>query len=335
MFILVRIYEGDRTPYYVHNDPNIYTRTGNITDPIDLASPEAVEILFGKKEKAELARNNYIRRANEVYVAAVANGEKQRLKLIAVEKAKYQSEVERAKQQGIPPKQYSSQYYQHKLGSEVSMFTMLLQPYYPKKALESPRKIKSDIDKIRYKSGSAQFPESTLIPIQDGLLNFNHSWIGSISCHELFSNGLMFLSVDVLRQDVEYGRRINIEGIAAYYFILLKAARNYYQYLKYQGSIYGFMRLEAINGAKLKRIVPNGYRSGFFWDEENEVPLMNEYEWKIEIDTSLLNSDISLQNHFISVVQEIYWSLGYEDIPEELLKSFLKDHGWLIETVQV
>ena len=45
VFILIRIFEGDRTPYYVQNDSNLWVRTGNIRNPIDIASPDYTEIL--------------------------------------------------------------------------------------------------------------------------------------------------------------------------------------------------------------------------------------------------------------------------------------------------
>ena len=79
VFILVRIFEGDRTPYYVQNDANLYIRTGNITDLIGLASPEAAELLFGKKTKAEIARHNFIKRSAEIFKAANRRADKERL----------------------------------------------------------------------------------------------------------------------------------------------------------------------------------------------------------------------------------------------------------------
>lgn len=85
------------------------------------------------------------------------------------------------------------------------------------------------------------------------------------------------------------------------------------------------------NGAQLKRIVPNGYRGGLFWHEEEEVPLKNKYVWSIELETSILYDDVALQDHIVSFIKEIYWSLGYEDVSEDLLKAFLKQNGWLIE----
>lgn len=330
VFILVRIYEGDRTPYYVHNEANIFVRSGNITDPIGLASPEAIELLVGKKDKARLARENYIRIAKENYDAGLKVEERKRLKLIAVEKSNYQQQVEKAKAQGKQPPEYHSQYYQKPLGTEVSMLTILLQPYYPNKTLCNPKDIKTKIEHIRYRKGGTDYPDLNLKPIQEGVFRFQHNYDGGLSCQQVFSTGLLYLAEDVLRQDATR-KHIYIETIVVYYVMLLKALKNFYSLFNYQGAIYGHVELDGINGAQLKRIVPNGYRGGLFWHEEEEVPLKNKYVWSIELETSILYDDVALQDHIINFIKEIYWSLGYEDVSEDLLKAFLKQNGWLIE----
>lgn len=334
VFILVRIYEGDRTPYYVHNEANIYVRSGNITDPISLASPEAVELLVGKKDKARLARENYIRIAKGNYEDGLKAEERRRLGLIAEEKTKYQQLVEKAKAEGTQTPQYKSQYYQKPLGSEVSMLTILLQPYYPQKALCTPKDIKTNIESIRYSNAHSDFPNLNVRPIQEGVFRFQHAYDGELNCEQVFSTGLMYLAKDVLRSD-ETNRHIYISNIAFYYIVLLHALRNFYKLFNYQGAINGFVELDGINGAQLKRITPTGYTGGHFWHLEEEVPLKNKYVWKVEIETSLLHDDQSLQDHIISFIKEIYWSLGYEDVSDDLLKAFLKQNGWLVEPPQI
>lgn len=331
VFILIRIYEGDRTPYYVHNDANIYVRTGNITDPIDLAKPEAVELLFGKKEKAELARTNYIKRAREIYDAALQQGNKERLKKIAEERAEHKRNAEEAVQQGLKPPAYKTIYASGELGTEVSLLKLLLQPFFPKKALMPPNDIKSNMEQIKFRHGSIDFPYYSPRPIQDGLIHFQWGEDGSVECQQLYSTGLVYHADDVLRQDQEHGKRIYLDRIAVNLFMFLRGSANFYSTLGYQGSLIGHMELKDINGAKLKRLVPNGYRPGLWWDRETEIPLMNDYTWKIDIDTSLLKDDLAFQKYFINFIREIYWSLGYEDVEENLLKAFLKDQGWLIE----
>ncbi len=94
VFLLIRIFEGDSTPYYVQNDSNIWVRTGNITNPVDIASPEALSLLFGKREKASRARSVFIEKADDVYEAALQRAERERLTLIAAEKEREQQEAQ-------------------------------------------------------------------------------------------------------------------------------------------------------------------------------------------------------------------------------------------------
>lgn len=327
VFVLVRIYEGDRPPYYVQNDPSLYIRTGNITDPIGLASPETTELLFRKKDRAELARKNSLSRSSEVYKSAVIQADKERLEWIASEKTKYLKLVEQAKANGsaIPeePK------FIGKLGTQVSMLTITIQPFFPYKPLLSPRWIKDHIQDIRFTSHIGDFPDLNQRPIQDGLLNFEWGQNGAIDCQQLYSNGLLYFAQDVLRPR-DGVKTIYISHIAADLYIFLRAASSFYSLAKYQGSLIGSVKLENIDGAKLIRIVPNGWRGGAFWDHEKEVPVMNEYEWPLDVSTSTIQDRATLQSYFFNFVREMYWSLGYEDVSEDLLKAFLKDVGLLV-----
>ena len=186
----------------------------------------------------------------------------------------------------------------------------------------------------RYRKGGTDFPDLNVKPIQEGVFRFQHSFDGGLSCQQVFSTGLLFLADDVLRVD-ERRKHIYIETLAVHYVMFLKALKNFYAQFNYQGAICGYVELDGINGAQLKRIVPNGYRGGMFWHEDEEVPLKNKYLWKVEIETSLLHDDQSLQDHIISFIKEIYWSLGYEDVSDDLLKAFLKQNGWLVEPPQI
>jgi hypothetical protein len=329
VFILVRVYEGDRPPYYVQNDPNLYIRTGSLTDPIGLAGPEATELLFHKMEKAELAQNNSIYRSTEVFNSALRQADKERLHWITTERNKHLQATQDAKMQGkIPPEE---QKYPEKLGTQVSMLTLILQPYFPKNPLVSPRKLKEKIEEIRFTSTMGDFPDLNVKPIQDGLLHFKWNDDGSIHCHQLYSNGLLFFSEDVLRPGREKDTKvIYLSHIAAYLFIFLNAAHRFFSLLNYQGAVLGYIELNNVDGARLKRITPNAYKSGLFWDYEKEVPIMDGYKWNINIDTSLLQDKVALQKYFVELIREIYWSVGYEDVSEDLLKAFLSDQRWLV-----
>jgi len=71
-FVLIRIYEGLNTPYYVHNDAHLYVRTGNITKLIDDASPDLIELLFGKRKAASEARRMALTMSEQLFDAQMA-----------------------------------------------------------------------------------------------------------------------------------------------------------------------------------------------------------------------------------------------------------------------
>src|SRR3989344_9318184 len=38
---IIRVFEGDETPYRPHNDGNIWMKVGSVKNPVEIASPEA------------------------------------------------------------------------------------------------------------------------------------------------------------------------------------------------------------------------------------------------------------------------------------------------------
>lgn len=330
VFILIRIFEGDRTPYYVHNDANLWVRTGSISNSIDIASPDYAEILFGKREKAELSRNNNIRRAFQIYEAGLMRAEKERLRSITEE----ENEFERKKQQEIKEKgssevEFSPKTILSELGTNVSMLTLLAQPFYPRRALISPLNLLNSLDKIRVPAsrGNNEFPSSNMDPIPDGLLRFYWGYYdGMIECEQIYSNGFVFHSIDVLRPDNQSRSNIYLSHIFSLLIIFLKALKNYYNQVNYQGGVIGNILLKEAADIIINKIRPTG------WDVwGHKKSLLSEYRWDLELDTRILNDDLTLQEYFIEKIKEIYWSFGYKPEQDKLYKAYLKENGWLAE----
>lgn len=327
IFILVRIFEGDRTPYYVQNDPRVYVRTGNVTPSVDLASPEMLELLVGKKQKAQRARDLYLKMSDDVYTAGLKRAERERLKTIVQEKEEYCRKKEQWIADGDPVGPYASNYYQKELGSEASICNILLQPFYPKTPLISPKELKGKIMEIRDGSGTFRldFPSLNPEPIPEGVMRFEwgeHD--GEILNEQFYSTGLVRLSLDLLR--VGNGKKdIYMARIASALFEVLKAAGNFYRIIGYQGGIKGYLSLNNAEGVRLRYQI---FQSLFPYDDKEG--LLPSYNLDLDIDTSILNNDKEFQNYFIKTVQEIYWMFGYEEIREDAIKAFLKDRRWLI-----
>ena len=321
-FVLVRIVEGDKTPYYVQNDANIWVRTGNISNPIDIASPDAQELLFGKREKARLARENYLGRAQSVWEAALRRADRERNVLIVRERTK--------RERDMTDLDVPSLYYQKPLGTECSLCTAFIQPFFPRHAFTTPSELKFRLKEIAVQRTHWQrgFPALDSEPVPDGVMKFewaHHS--GRIYCEQLNAGGLVCRTLNVRRVSREHGTYIYIAHVASILFSTLKVAGNLYRLFGYQGSLIGKLALADVEGVTARPIVPTGRM--YLGDPRR--CLKPEYEWDLELDTSALNNDKNFQSFWTEKVKEVYWSLGYEAVSDDLLKAFLKQEGWLAE----
>lgn len=304
-FVLIRIFEGDKTPYYVQNDSNVWVRTGNVSNPVDIASPDGLELLFGKNDKAEKLRNLYISRVKNVYTSGMELEEKKRLRL-----------VEEASKKGDGSE---SNYLQHKVGENVKMCTMIVQPYFPKKSLAKPSQIKEKIGEIR----SGEFPDYNMKPIPEGIFHTAHGYNGYVECQQIYSQGLISHSFDISRvnEGVVY---IPIFAIAGRLFRLLTVARSFYSKFGYQGSLEGFVELEDAKGVHFKEIQSNRY---IFRDDVRES-LLEKYKWEIKLDTHILQDEKLLMEWFMNFLEGVYWDLGFDSFIPDIVSGFLKENGY-------
>lgn len=321
VFVLIRIFEGDRTPYYIQNDSNLWVRTGNISNLIEKASPEEVELLFGKKNKAELARKTYTVRAEDVFLAALNRAEEERKRLIIEEKV----ELDKKQAAGIAAQ---SRYVQARLKDSTSMFTVVLQPFYPHRALISPQEIMDSLDKLRVRAGWGDFPELNMDPIPEGVLSFywRHN-DGLIKCEQIYSCGLIYLTLDVMSPDNQGNKAIWLGSMASVLFASFTVADRFYKLCGYQGGVVGKVSLQGCQNAVVQPIVPTGYT--YFGSIEKSF--LDSYEWDLEIDTALLANKTALQQYFLEKLKELYWSLGNKPDNDDVYKAFLKDRRWLVE----
>ena len=319
VFLLARIFEGDRTPYYVQNDATLWVRTGNIKTPVDIASPDATELLFGKKEKARLARDNYLNRAQETYEAALKAAEKDRL--IQIARAEEREEGSGAS------------YLQSPLGTQSSMCTIVVQPFYPGKALISLTDLLQALNDMRVRNNRSyrEFPRLGIPPItvQDGVLKFD--WkekTGWIEAVQVYAGGLVYHSEDILFVENNSNKSLLISHIAENLFIFLKSAAKFYRIVGYQGGVEGYLKIEKVEGVRVEPIIPGGFRRH---TSDRRTALRQAYKWEVQIDTSVLNDDKEFQFFFLEKIQEVNWSLGYASENEKVLEAFLKQNGWLVE----
>jgi len=329
-FILIRINEGSMTPYYVQNDPRVYVRTGNITPSIDLASPDMLELLIKKKEKADNLRNLRLKELRDIYDASVREGERDRLNNIFQEKQEYERQSKILVAEGKTPVPYVSRIFPTELGKNLSMCEIVLQPFYPKDVLMEPHEIKDRLMEIRDSNGKFNIdypslnPESSL----NGIRNFGWSkYDGEIRFELINSYGMFAFFYDILTKNISRGKKLIYLSHPAYFmFHLFKAATNFYKLCGYQGGLVGTLSITGVEGITLDQQLTNS-----MFPDDGVVGLMPRYDISLELDTSILNDDHLFQEFFIKKVKEFMWSVGCGSISENQVKGMLKIHNWLVE----
>jgi len=309
VFILIRIFEGDKTPYYVQNDSNIWIRTGNISNPIDISSPEWTELLVGKREKAEKARLSLMKMSDSVYVASLAQAEKERQTLIS-----------QAKQRGDGSER---NYYQKHFGSEVVMFTIFFQPFFPREALAQPQEILQKIQDISYpRNGYREFPDLNQTAIPEGIMHFKHNYGGYIESQQIYSKGLIYNKLDVLSVNDQGKRIVYLSHIARRLFAVFKGAMNFYQMFGYQGVVKVNLTLDGVVDVYLSEIKPDGFH--FFGDDHEG--LLQNYSWELDLETRELNDQEKFKQQFYQIIRNIYWNLGFKELSQLILDKFLEQN---------
>jgi hypothetical protein len=305
VFVLIRIQEGDNTPYYVQNDSNIWVRTGNISTPIDIASPDRLALLFTNKEKAEKIRNLYIKKADEVYISILNRAERDRLR-----------KIDELKNQGK-----ESTFYANPINGDGCICEIAVQPYFPKKSLARPKDIKDNLISITPRAGNFDFPNSNIRAIPDGILSFNSSR-GKTDCQQIYGQGLIISHLNIER-DKDGIRNIFLSYIAARLIQTLRFANNFYNHFGYQGSLRGFISIKNTKDVYITEIIPSGYIQ---IDEDNES-FISSYSWEIETDTNIIGNAEQLNKYFASLLRDIYWHFGCDDISDKRIQDFLKQNG--------
>jgi hypothetical protein len=320
-FLLIRIFEGGGTPYYEQNNSNIWVRTGNITNPVDIASPEALSLLFGKKEQANLARTTFIQRADEVFQAALRRAERERIAEIAAAEDKRRREEE---QQGVASNRFSPvRLYKQELGTQSSMCTVILQPYYPHKAFIQPLALEGEADQIRVRDKyNNKFPSLDLEMIPEGILSFNWGKLdGLIECEQIYGYGLVYKARDILWVS-EDEKQLFLAHVANHLMITLRAAGKYYEYVGYQGRVIGSLSINGVEDVTVNQIVPSGYNDIIF---NKRKCLLDSYKWALNTETTVLENSQALREYFIQLMNEIYVGLNYIPPDEKLFDAFLEE----------
>lgn len=307
-FVLIRVCEGDKTPYRPQNDSNVWVRTGSVSNPVDIASPDGLELLFGKKEKAEKVRNLYLKRAEDVYMAALEREEKKRLGLI-----------EEAKKSGKEDPGYAKE----PLGSNALICRIAIQPYFPREGLQSPQEIKTSLDMMRFRTGHLSFPSLNMEAIPEGLLSFSHDFSGYFQSEQIYSQGLVFEHFDALDVQQDGKRVVHLWRVIGRFLAIVLFAKKFYEKSGYQGNLEGFVSLEDMKDVFVVQLKPP---NRIFFDGDRKS-FIGSYYWRLDMDTDTLQSPERFKTYLFTLIREMYWHFGYEEVSDPVIEDYLKEAG--------
>lgn len=291
VFILIRVLEGDKCPYYLHNNSIIYVRTGNITRLIDTASPDDIEKIFEKRKLSLKYRAVAIRKARETFSSA----------------------IERFKPQDTRSPIFSKSKYDDKMLTIETILT----PFYPKNEIANPRELFDHISNKIFR-----LPDSLFVPriraesIPDGVMKIDFTNNSNyISCLEIFSTGLVFStqSRNIEERESEKVKYLYyLENFMDYLYSLLIFSRELYEKYQFLGSNKLIIKISFPHDYSLTRVSESTFHT-----LTQRKGLMDSYTWNIDLDTNILTSVDLLKNMYIELFEKIHWDLGFDDPKEK------------------
>lgn len=217
-FILIKIFAGSNPPYYRRNDPQEWIRTGKISKPIDVASPQYKSFLFSQKDLAEQER--YLLTQE---VEHIKNG------LASIDSIK-----------NTNPK---------------SSLTITILPYLPTRILLKPYELLEKLPYLRVSTGAGlEYPNSScrFKTTQKGVYSYNHfNTTNQGFLIQLYSQGLVSFSTELYEEGNING--VITERIISYLHNNLQLTKNYYQDAKYSGEIIISIEFETKPGTDMYR----------------------------------------------------------------------------------
>lgn len=288
LFVLLEVLEGDVPPYYSVKDPStVWLRTGNISTPLKPAERDAIELMYGKRERAATARMASLGGADEVLAGALKIAEQERGANAAAGRDVYAEDLT------------------SKVGDALKIS---LQLYYPHRNLVPARQIKDRLHEFRVTS-HPDFPMLNLRATQGGVYGSDiRIRTGKIVCHQLYANGLLWHFSDDIVQIRSDRPQLLVSDVTYYLYSFLKSAQGFYRTFNYHGLLVGDLALKGIGQAMAHQLVPNGYH--YFGD--GAVVVKSNVQWPLELDTHIIGDESLLQDYFVELLERIYWDLGIE-----------------------
>jgi hypothetical protein len=329
-FILVRIQRGDRAPYYVLNKPEIWRRTGNISDPLEQASREALDILFGLRANAASLRSAALKGAREVFDGALSQAEEERQAHYQAEYPKW-VEVRKAEGHDHSPEAFKTAgvAYPYPLTKDDALAEVSLVPYEPTIPIVAPDKAMEEQQAYRVRITNEDFPSLNPSAMPDGYYTFDwYKQGGFIGSEQVTSYGLLYSLSDVSQRNTREfkGLRVYLNAVAQKLLAVVRSGRLFYEKYGYLGGVEVRVRLTNMKGAYVYRVTDLSHRPDLFGTELPQG-LKSEYEWAEVWDASELYDEEKLRQKFKEFVRRMSWGVGHSVTHDNTLEAFLKASG--------
>ncbi len=301
-FILIRIFEGDETPYYIHNNGTVWIRTNNISkELIDIASPDYANLLYKKTEQSNEKREYYYARAKDVLDACLYLANKQ----ISIATTRAGNEY----------------VYREHFSTPKRLLSVSIIPHYPHNQLVLPSNLSEEI--IEYRSTGhtyTDFPHTEHKAIPEGITTFNYDRNGNTFTNEqIYAQGLLFYISTLKNIGNDNREQMNMHYVLGKIFVIFQAAHNFYKRYEYQGVVKGKVELSGAQGVTLFPGEDGGYHGSV------DI-LLSRYYWEINTDTRVLLDKDELLNFFVALSSTICWDLGFKNFNSESLRKHIIEH---------
>ncbi|MCD4811030.1 ATP-binding protein [bacterium] len=281
VFVVIRISEGDATPYYVYDDNNIYIRSHNITKLIDLASPDYTKVLFEKSNKAEVYRENNLNFVKTSFGKALELAEKERI--IKCQNGKCDNN--------------------DSLGSNSANLEVSLQPFFSIQNTVSMKelvRIARENDVLDISNTFKPYPRGL-----HGHMYDLHS--GHYRYLVLQASGVFYWIEDIASVEDEI-MNVRLFSILHRLIGIFGDLEKVYNEIGYVGVLSGKIVLDLPNDVRLYDV---SQENSFQW-RDPKISFLNHYVWDMRLDTNILNVLADRDSYIVELMKQIEWDLGFD-----------------------
>lgn len=290
VFLLVRILEGDSTPYVTKNDPTIWVRTGNVRTPLGQANREDLIQLVAKSSNAVSARQSTT----------------QHLEFEFKQLETHQNEYERrnATRLGNLPTRSDEQ---------RSLLKITIMPFNPSRKIIDLKEL-SNLNVLMAKfvpngSNLASFV-SGVQPVANGLARLRHLREGAVESIQIKDTGVLNYVADIAEFNGGNNKSIWVYHILKHIMDIMLPASLLYRSYGYSGLVSVQIQLNNIQGSNVYRVTIGSRDMA----DDDLYAVSHTYNWDYQFTTAEINDKEAFVNGVAELLENIHWDLGDQGI---------------------